>query len=79
MVAPWKPSKLTTSEKVDFPSYPDIGKIKTALIKLGAVYACLSGSGSTEYGIFNDESVVVTAESHFNSSYRTIVTFPANA
>ena len=66
-------------EEVVFPAYPEIGKIKTALIKLGAVYASLSGSGSTVYGIFNDESVAVSAESHFNSSYHTIVTFSANS
>ncbi len=66
-------------EKVVFPAYPEIGKIKTALIELGAVYASLSGSGSTVYGIFNDESAVASAKSHFKLSYHTIETFPANS
>ena len=66
-------------EKIVFPAYPEIGEIKTALIDLGAVYTSLSGSGSTVYGIFNDESVAESAKSHFNSSYYTVVTFPSNA
>ena len=66
-------------EKIVFPAYPEIGEIKTALIDLGAVYTSLSGSGSTVYGIFNDESVAGSAKSHFNSSYHTVVTFPSNA
>lgn len=33
------------------PSYPQIGEIKDKLRKLGAVYAGLSGSGSTVFGI----------------------------
>ena len=66
-------------EKIVFPAYPEIGEIKTALIDLGAVFTSLSGSGSTVYGIFNDESVAGSAKSHFNSSYHTVVTFPSKA
>ncbi|MDP6684499.1 MAG: 4-(cytidine 5'-diphospho)-2-C-methyl-D-erythritol kinase [Candidatus Marinimicrobia bacterium] len=66
-------------EDIVFPAYPEIGKVKTVLVELGAVYASLSGSGSTVYGIFNDESAAVSAETHFSSSYHTIVTFPANS
>lgn len=33
------------------PSYPEIGKIKEQLLQEGAVYAGLSGSGSTVFGI----------------------------
>ena len=53
-------------EKIVFPAYPEIGKIKTALICLGAVYASLSGSGATVYGIFNNESFASSAKLHFN-------------
>ena len=66
-------------EKIVFPAYPEIGKIKTALIGLGAVYASLSGSGSTVYGIFNNESFASSAKLHFNSTYHTVVTSPSNA
>lgn len=33
------------------PSYPEIGKIKERLLQEGAIYAALSGSGSTVFGI----------------------------
>lgn len=66
-------------EKIVFPAYPEIGKIKAALIDLGAVYASLSGSGSTVYGIFNNESFASSAKLHFNSTYHTVVTSPSNA
>jgi 4-diphosphocytidyl-2C-methyl-D-erythritol kinase len=33
------------------PSYPEIGEIKTRLYHEGALYAGLSGSGSTVFGI----------------------------
>jgi len=39
-------------ESVVFPAYPEIGNLKTRLYKTGALYAGLSGSGSTVFGIF---------------------------
>ena len=66
-------------ENVVFPTYPEIGRIKKALIESGAVFAGLSGSGSTVYGIFNNVSDAISAEEHFKSTYHTIVTSPANA
>jgi 4-diphosphocytidyl-2-C-methyl-D-erythritol kinase len=38
--------------------YPEIKKIKDALYAAGAVYASMSGSGSTVYGIFEKEKKV---------------------
>ena len=66
-------------EKIVFPAYPKIGEIKTALIDLGAIYASLSGSGSTVYGIFKNGSIASSAKLHFDSLYHTIVTSPSNA
>ncbi|MDD5582998.1 MAG: 4-(cytidine 5'-diphospho)-2-C-methyl-D-erythritol kinase [Candidatus Marinimicrobia bacterium] len=40
-------------ERVIIPAYPQIGKIKSALLKAGADFSALSGSGSTVYGIFS--------------------------
>jgi 4-diphosphocytidyl-2-C-methyl-D-erythritol kinase len=38
-------------DKAIIPSYPEIGDIKERLLERGAVYAGLSGSGSTVFGI----------------------------
>lgn len=40
--------------------YPEIGSIKASLIDLGASYASMTGSGSSVYGIFEDEIKIPT-------------------
>ena len=41
-------------EKNTFSAYPILQEIKTQIYDLGAVYAAMSGSGSTIYGIFDN-------------------------
>ena len=43
-------------EKTVFPLYPEIAEIKQRLLDAGAVYAAMSGSGSTVFGLFQHDS-----------------------
>lgn len=49
----WKFSVVNDFEKSVFVKYPEIACIKDKLYDLGALYASMSGSGSSVYGIFN--------------------------
>ncbi|SHG29058.1 4-(cytidine 5'-diphospho)-2-C-methyl-D-erythritol kinase [Dysgonomonas macrotermitis] len=52
----WKNLMVNDFEKSIFPKYPMIEHIKQKLYALGAVYASMSGSGSSVYGIFNKKT-----------------------
>jgi len=49
----WKNIIRNDFEKSVFILYPEIKKIKNDLYEMGAIYASMSGSGSSVYGIFN--------------------------
>ncbi len=51
----WKESIVNDFEKVVFRHHSEIENVKTELYNLGAVYASMSGSGSTVFGIFKTE------------------------
>ena len=63
-------------ESIVVPTYPEIGKIKEALHALGARFASLAGSGSTVFGIFNDDVCLDKALSYFSPKYKTFITNP---
>ena len=43
-------------EETVFPKHPVIGYIKKRLLDAGAFYACMSGSGSTIFGLFKNDT-----------------------
>ena len=65
-------------ERIIVPTYPKIGEIKKGLLEAGASYASLSGSGSTVFGVFDEEAKAKQAESHFQKQYQTFLTRPTN-
>lgn len=64
-IVQWKDTIFNGFEKVVFAAHPEIEKIKNELYDAGAMYAAMSGSGSSVYGIFNKSS-------------NPLLSFPAN-
>ena len=62
----WQNHLKNDFEEPVFKLYPAIKEIKESLYKIGAVYASMSGSGSTVYGIFEKQQY---PEMNFNSTY----------
>ena len=63
-------------ESVVIPAHPEISDIKAVLKTSGAMFASLSGSGSTVFGIFSDEASATEAEQNFKPQYRTVLARP---
>jgi len=54
-ITEWKETIKNDFEKSVFTKYPEIEAIKNTIYEMGAVYASMSGSGSSVYGIFENE------------------------
>ena len=50
----WKDTVVNDFEESVFSKFPEIAAIKDKMYDLGAVYASMSGSGSSVFGIFDD-------------------------
>jgi len=51
-IVDWKENLINDFEKPVFKKYPELSRIKQDFYERGALYASLSGSGSSIYGIF---------------------------
>ena len=51
-VQEWKDTLINDFEASVFPQHPVIGEIKEELYHQGAIYASMSGSGSSVFGLF---------------------------
>ncbi|MEG2945552.1 MAG: 4-(cytidine 5'-diphospho)-2-C-methyl-D-erythritol kinase [Bacteroidales bacterium] len=54
-VSEWREYLVNDFERTVFSIYPQLGAIKAKLYEAGAVYASMSGSGSSLFGIFDHE------------------------
>ena len=57
-VEEWKKHMVNDFEESVFPQYPAIGEIKEEMYKQGAIYASMSGSGSSVYGLFAADAIL---------------------
>ena len=55
-ITTWKEDLKNQFEDTIFEQFPNLASIKTALYAEGAIYASMSGSGSTLYGIFPENT-----------------------
>lgn len=53
-VQEWKDQVVNQFEGSVFKQYPQIGELKKRLYDLGAIYASMSGSGSSVFGLFHE-------------------------
>lgn len=58
-VITWKESLYNVFEKPVFEAYPEIAAIKSEMYLQGALYAAMSGSGSSVYGIYTKNATPV--------------------
>lgn len=57
-VEEWKEYMVNDFEESVFPQFPEIGEIKEEMYRQGAIYASMSGSGSSVYGLFRGDATI---------------------
>ena len=58
----WQTELINQFEESIFPKFSLIKELKNSLIELGALYASMSGSGSSIFGIFNEKPTEINQE-----------------
>jgi len=66
-VAEWKDTLINDFEASVFPQHPVIGEIKQELYNQGAIYASMSGSGSSVFGLFAPDAALPEINRESNS------------
>ena len=66
-ISTWREQVRNDFETVLFPRYPQLAQLKATLYQQGALYAAMSGSGSTIFGLFPPET---TTYPDFPAHYR---------
>lgn len=63
----WQGLVTNDFEASIFPAHPELKDIKRIILEMGAVYASMSGSGSSIYGIFKDKTRAEAAAEEWKS------------
>ena len=63
-------------EKIIIPAYPEIGTLISIIRENKARLSSLSGTGSTVFGIFDDEATAKVAESAIPKKHKTLIVDP---
>ncbi|MBD5309497.1 MAG: 4-(cytidine 5'-diphospho)-2-C-methyl-D-erythritol kinase [Bacteroides sp.] len=71
----WKDYVVNDFESSIFPLYPELEQLKCEFYEGGAVYASMSGSGSSIYGIFRSEEKAKQLREKFDSTYSGVWLF----
>lgn len=65
----WKNTVINDFEAGIFRKFPEIREIKEEMYRLGALYASMSGSGSSVFGIFKEKPVFPESEGKYSVFY----------
>lgn len=71
----WKDYVVNDFEESIFPKFPELAEIKGNIYSSGAVYASMSGSGSSIYGIYESGEKAKCARDLFSSTYSGVWLF----
>jgi 4-diphosphocytidyl-2-C-methyl-D-erythritol kinase len=66
-------------EEVIFERHPELAQIKRRLLRLGATYAAMTGSGSAIFGVFKDSEKLLKARNAFSGCRVFAVSFVSRA
>ena len=64
-------------EETVFAHFPEIAELKRGMLAQGAVFALMSGSGSSVFGFFDSEATAVQAQQGLSPQFFTTVTSPS--
>lgn len=71
----WKGMVVNDFEKSVFEKHPELEEIKESLYDSGAVYASMSGSGSSIYGFYKDHQAAIKERDKAESTYQGVWLF----
>lgn len=72
-ISEWKKHLVNDFEETVFIKYPQIKTLRDSFYENGALYACMSGSGSSVFGIFDKEPDI-----KFDKEYKFYLQTPAS-